>query len=91
MNQVFASYENQAVQEAVQGKPYKRSGRFNTTDAITNTPELRWPNEGLFSTSNKHRTTYDELTIPEWAAGQLTNIYNIQDPGLVKQALLHHC
>ena len=34
------------------------------------------------------RPTYDELSLPQWVSGQLTNIYNIQDPVLVKQALL---
>ena len=29
-----------------------------------------------------------KLTLPEWAVGQLTNIYYIKDPGMVKKVLL---
>ena len=88
--QVMASYEAQAKQEASLGKqiPTKKSGRFNATDAITSGPELRWPNEGYQGVSGKKRTLYDELSMPEWAVGQLTNIYHIQDPAMVKKALL---
>ena len=31
---------------------------------------------------------YDDLSLPEWAVGQLNNIYQIQDPVVVKKALL---
>ena len=34
------------------------------------------------------RLTYDELSIPQWVAGRLTNIYAMSDPTLVKQAIL---
>ena len=88
--QVMASYEAQAKQEASLGKqiPTKKSGCFNATDAITSGPELRWPNEGYQGVSAKKRILYDELSLPEWAVGQLTNIYHIQDPAIVKKALL---
>ena len=36
----------------------------------------------------KKKVLYDELTVSEWAAGQLSNIYLIQDPILVKQTML---
>ena len=31
---------------------------------------------------------YDDLLFPQWVSGQLTKFCNIQDPNLVKQALL---
>ena len=88
VNQVLSSYENQARLEATQGKGVKKSGRFNATEAITSSPQLRWPNEGLISVTGKKKVLYDELSVSEWAAGQLSNIYLIQDPVLVKQAML---
>ena len=88
VNQVLSSYENQARLEATQGKGVKKSGRFNATEAITSSPQLRWPNEGLISVTGKKKVLYDELSISEWAAGQFSNIYLIQDPVLVKQAML---
>ena len=53
VNQVLSSYENQARLDATQGKGVKKSGRFNTTDAVTSAPHLRWPNEGLASVTGK--------------------------------------
>ena len=47
VSKVLASYEAQARQDAIQGKPpSKKSGRYNTTEAVASVPELRWPNEG---------------------------------------------
>ena len=81
--QVLASYEAQIKQDVAQGKPSTRkSGQYNTTETVTSAPEFRWPNEG------KKRSTYDDLTLSEWAVGQLSNIYYIQDPSLVKKVLL---
>ena len=62
VNQVLSSYENQARLEAAQ---VKNSGRFNATDAITSSPQLRWPNEGLASVTGKKKVLYDELTVSE--------------------------
>ena len=62
--------------------------RYNTTDTITSIPELRWPNEGYHNTSGRKRIVYDDLSLPEWAVGQLSNSYQIQDPVLVEKALL---
>ena len=72
--------------EATQGKGTQRkSGRFNNTDTVTPLPHFRWPNEGLSSVTGKKKVLYDELSVSEWAAGQLSNIYLIQDPVLVKK------
>ena len=57
----------------------KTSDRFNTTDTVTAVSELRWPNKFFL---------YDDLTLPEWAVGQLFNVFHIQDPGVARQTLL---
>ena len=51
-------------------------------------PQMRWPNEGFHASNGKKWIVYNDLSFPHWVSGQLTNIYNIQDPNLVKQALL---
>ena len=88
--EVMATYENQAKQEAALGKGHqtKKSGRFNTTDTITSEPKLRWPNEGYHGVNGRKRIVYNDLSLPEWAVGQLSNIYQIHDPTTVKRALL---
>ena len=55
---------------------------------ITVQPHLRWPNEGFHDSNGKKRLTYDELSLPQWLAGQLTNIYAMSDLVQVKQAVL---
>ena len=75
---------------ASQGKPVTshRSGHYNTVDAIISEIEKHWPNEGFHGSQGKKRLTYDELSLPQWVAGQLSNIYNIRDHTLAHQALL---
>ena len=55
---------------------------------ITVQPHLRWPNEDFHASNGKKRLTYDELSLPQWVAGQLTNIYTMSDPVEVEQAIL---
>ena len=89
VSQILSSLEAGSRVEATQGKTtQKKSGRFNATNTVTAIPELRWPNEGFHGIGGRKRTLYDDLTIQEWAVGQLYNIYHIQDPLLVKQVLL---
>ena len=89
VSHILSSLEATSRAEAMQGKAvHKKSGRFNATDTVTAIPELRWPNEGYHGVGGRKRTLYDDLTIQEWAVGQLTNIYHIQDPALAKQVLL---
>ena len=87
---LLASYDGRAHQELSQGKQQsaKKSGRFNTHDTISTHPHLRWPNEGFHASNGKKCLTYDELSLPQWVAGQLTKIYAIADPVLVKQGIL---
>ena len=86
----MATYEAQARTLAPQGKPAtsRHSGRYNTVDAIISEPEKRWPKKGFRGGQGKKRLTYDELSLSQWVAGQLANIYNIQDHTLARQALL---
>ena len=89
VNQVLVSYESQAQLEATQGKDTQRkSGRINNTDTVTRLPQFRWPNEGLSSVTGKKKVLYNKLTVSEWTAGQLSYIYLIQDPDLVKHAMV---
>ena len=86
---MMSAFETHARSEALQGKPLaKKSGRYNTTDSITSAPEFRWPNEGYHAMGGRKRVLYDDLTMQEWAVGQLSNIYHIQGPNMVKQSLL---
>ena len=90
VNNLLASYESRAYSQLLQGKQNttKRSGRYNAHDSITAAPHLRWPNEGYHASDGKKRVLYDDLSLPQWIAGQLTNIYAISDSILSKQALL---
>ena len=89
VNHLLSLYEGNLQTELARGKHnIKKSGRYNSHDSITAPPHLRWPNEGCHSSSGKKRVTYDELTMPQWVAGQLTNIYSISESTLVKQAIL---
>ena len=84
------TFENQAKQETATGKGHqvKKSGRLSTTDTITSVPELRWPNEGYHGVNGRKCIVYDDLSLPEWALGQLSNIFQIQHPAKVRKALL---
>ena len=88
VNNLLASYEGNLHSELAKGKQnVKKSGRYNTHDSVVAPPHLRWPNEGFHSSSGKKRVIYDELSLPQWVAGQLSNIHSMPDPILVKQAL----
>ena len=50
--------------------------------------KLRWPDEGCYGIQGKKRAVYDELSIPEWAVGHLTNIFHMQVKDTIKP-LLH--
>ena len=89
VSQLLATYETQAKAEASQGKTSnKRSGQYNTTDTSHTSPEKRWANEGYLGSQGKKREAYDDLTLTQWVVGQLSNVYQIKDPNISKQALL---
>ena len=87
VSSILASYEQQAKHESLQGKNSHRSGRYNNFDTVSNPPETRWPNEGYHGSNGKKGLLYDDLSMPQWVAGQLTNILHMQDPLTSKQAL----
>ena len=88
--QCHRSYEGQAKLDAAQGKASntRHSGRFNATDIVTTPPELRWANERYHGGQGKKHILYDDLTLTQWAVGQLTNVHQMKDPGVMRQALL---
>ena len=90
VNSLLASYKRRAHSEVAQGKPnsVKRSGRYNAHDSVTAAPHLRLPNEGFHASNDKKRVLYDDLSLPQWVVGQLSNICAISDPTLSKHALL---
>ena len=90
VNQLLAFYEQKGRQEVIQGKgsSTKKSGRYSIVEMVTAPPHLRWPNEGCHMTNGKKRAVYNDLNMAQWVSGQLTNVYNIQDPILLKQVLL---
>ena len=89
VSSMLASYDAQIQNQVLQGKQVsKRSGRYNTTDTTTALPEYCWPNEGYHGSKGKKRVLYDDLSLPQWVVGQLTNVHQIQDPTLLRQALL---
>ena len=92
VSRIVATYEAQTEMEAPIGKNQHilKSGHFNATDTITSIPELRWSNAGYHSTSGSKRIVHDDLSLPEWAVGQLNNIYQIQDPVIVKKPSTDH-
>ena len=48
---------------------------------------MRWPNEGMVGGPNKRQVAYDDLTLPQWVAGQLYNTVQISDVEKMKQVL----
>ena len=85
----MASYENQARAQTSQGKDTShKSGRYNTTDIITAPPASRWPNKGYHGSSGCKCVVYYDLSMAQWAVGQLSNIYNMKTLDTSRQALL---
>ena len=72
---LLSYYDEQGEMEVLQGKgPYdhRKSGRYNVTDTTNVKPEFKWP--------NVKKTAYDDMSMAEWVAGQLDNIYQVEDP-----------
>ena len=71
---LLASYEDNFHSELARAKQnVKTSGRYNTHDSVVAPPHL-----------SKERVIFDELSLPQWVAGPLSNINNISDPILAK-------
>ena len=80
-------YEQGNGHELIQGKPAsKRSGRYNRDTSVLQL-QFRWPNEGYTGGATKNRVGYDDLSVPQWVAGQLTNAIQIQDNDVLRSVL----
>ena len=90
VSQILSTYDSQARLDAAQGKASSTgcSGRYNSTDIVTMPSELRWVNKGFHGGHGKKHTLYDDLTLTQWVVGQLSNVYQMKDPGVMKKALL---
>ena len=84
----LAAYEDQPKLLSMQGKHLRRSGRYNTGETVNTLPENRWPNKGFHASTGKKRVRYDDLTLPQWITGQLSNIYHMRDQTTAGHALL---
>ena len=85
VSQILESYEEQA-RTSLQGRQARKFGRYNTTDIVYTAPEYRW--EGYHAPAGKKKVAYDDLTLPQWTVGQLSNIFYMKDPTIAKHALL---
>ena len=88
MSKILACYDSQNRHESAQGKPQRRSGHYNNNDTVSAHPEVSWPSEGFHGSNGKKRLLYDELSMPQWVAVQLTNILHMQDHAIARQALI---
>ena len=87
VSQLLAKYDHQMDREVLQGKSNvirKKSGRYNMTDTTTLGSQFRWPNEGLVSASHLRKPSYDDLSLTQWASGQLANILLVDDQNVVR-------
>ena len=88
---LLADYEARVQQEDIPCKPLsarRKSGRYNITDTPNVRPEGRWPNEGFVAAANSRKPAYDDLSLQQWAAGQLSNVLQIQDDFLCDKSSL---
>ena len=80
-------WQDQA-QSALQGKQlHRKSGRYPANEIPHVEPHMRWPNQGLIVGNSHRRWAYDDLSLPQWICGQITNIRQIQDLGLLHAML----
>ena len=90
VTQLLASYDQQAVQDAVQGKGHItrwNSGRYNTTDTTLTGPQFRWLQEDLVTASHSKKPAYDDLNLAQWVPGHLSNALLIDDNTLLRNVL----
>ena len=86
ITQLLSHCEQGNTQELLQGKPaLKRSGRYNNTSNLQ--PHLRCPNEGFTGGRAQKMINYDDLTLPQWVADQLTNAIQIQDNDILRSVI----
>ena len=86
--QLPSHYEQENTQELLQGKPVsERSSQYNNTDTSNLQPHLSWPNKGFTGDGAYKWISCDDLTLPQWVAGQLTNVVQIQDNDILRSVL----
>ena len=56
-------------------------------DTCTVLPELKWSNDGFVGGANKKKLPCDDMSTPQWVAGQLNNISQIQGNNLLRFVL----
>ena len=91
---LLAQYEDRADQEAFPGKTSnirKKSVRYNVTDTSLVSPQYRWPNEGLVSSSHFKKPAYDELNMAQWISGHLNNMLLVEDNTTLRISTLPRC
>ena len=57
----------------------RKPGRYNIHEIPSSSAQYRWPNEGVNTAQGRRRVPYDELSLPQWVAGQLTNVLQVCD------------
>ena len=91
VSQLLANYEQQSDRDILQGKSTavrKKSGRYNTTDTTSMGSQFCWHCEGLVSASHLKKPAYNDLSLAQWASGQLANILLVDDQVLSKNMLV---
>ena len=84
---LLGAYEDQA-RATLQGRQLRKPVRYNSVEVVQKAPEFCWPNEGYYAPAGKKRVIYDDLTLPQWVVGQLSNIYHMRDQTTARHVLL---
>ena len=83
-------HQNSTLSQAVSRimATYDGHARMEVVKIQQSPPETRWANEEFHSGQGKKRVVYDDLSLTQWAVGQLSNVYQMKDTVVSKQALL---
>ena len=85
---LIASYEDRALQENLPGRQLRpKSGRFSNVENPLIPPHLRWANEGFVCPGGNVTPHFNQLTLPQFVAGQLANCMQVNDLMLLKSML----
>ena len=79
-----------AVQDQIMagGTQQRKSGRTNVSGLPGLDPARWWPHEGVLNMQGARKPTYDDLSIAQWASGQLANILHVHDSCLQRRMLM---
>ena len=84
---LLGAHEDQA-RTTLQGRQHRKSGRYNSVVLVQTAPEFCWCKEGYHAPTGKKRMIYDDLMLPQWVVGQLSNIYPMRNQTTARHALL---